>query len=501
MCVGQSNVSYTIVSVSGASSYVWTLPSGLTGTSTSNTINVTASNTPLSGNILVQAKNACGTSQASSFAVTSILNTTPTFTSVSPICTGATLGALPTTSNNSITGAWTPALDNTKTTTYTFTPTSGQCANTTTLSITVNPKVTPTFTSVSPICSGATLGALPTTSNNSIIGAWTPALDNTKTTTYTFTPTSGQCANTTSLSIKVNPKVTPTFASVNPICSGASLVALPTTSINSITGAWSPSLDNTKTTTYTFTPTSDQCANSTTLSITVNPLITPTFASVSPICSGETLGELPTTSINSITGTWSPALDNTKTTTYTFSPNQGVCINQATLTITVNTLPDAGSILNVSDICLGKSISTTATVQGGIWSLSDNALATIDQNGKLTPIASGTISIIYTVNENNCKNQTIKSLNINDCASLTNEATEPVLVYPNPVVNELVVKQGNSIPFENFVVLDIIGKVILEGSLTLKESTINVQKLVPGQYILRLQTSEGQNKLINFNKD
>lgn len=71
--------------------------------------------------------------------------------------------------------------------------------------LTVNPNITPTFAAVAPICSGATLSALPTTSTNGITGTWSPALNNTATTTYTFTPTTGQCATTTILKITVNP--------------------------------------------------------------------------------------------------------------------------------------------------------------------------------------------------------------------------------------------------------------------------------------------------------
>lgn len=67
----------------------------------------------------------------------------PVFTQVPPICAGAPLAALPTTSNNGITGTWTPAINNTVTTTYTFTPTVGQCATTATMTITVNPKPGP----------------------------------------------------------------------------------------------------------------------------------------------------------------------------------------------------------------------------------------------------------------------------------------------------------------------------------------------------------------------
>jgi hypothetical protein len=260
----------------------------------------------------------------------------PTFTAVAPICAGGNLSALPTTSNNGFTGTWSPAINNTATTTYTFTPSAGQCATTTTLTITVNPIVTTIFTTIAPICAGGNLSALPTTSNNGIVGTWSPAINNTTTTTYMFTPTAGQCATTTTLTITVNPNVTPTFTAVVPICSGGSVSALPTTSNNGITGTWSPALDNTVTTFYTFTPDAGQCAAPTTLSITVNSIVTPTFTAVAAICSGGSLSALPTTSNNGITGTWSPALDNTATTTYTFTPDAGQCATTTTLTITVN---------------------------------------------------------------------------------------------------------------------------------------------------------------------
>ena len=133
-------------------------------------------------------------------------------------------------STNGITGTWAPALNNTATTTYTFTPTAGQCATTATLTITVNPNITPTFNPVAAICSGAALPALAYHFYNGITGTWAPALNNTATTTYTFTPTAGQCATTATLTITVNPNITPTFNPVAAICSGDPLAALPTTS-------------------------------------------------------------------------------------------------------------------------------------------------------------------------------------------------------------------------------------------------------------------------------
>ncbi len=285
-------------------------------------------------------------------------NVTPTFTQVAPICSGGTLSALPTTSNNGITGTWSPALDNTVTKTYTFTPTIGQCAVSTTMTITVNPNVTPTFTQVSPICSGDALSPLPTTSNNGITGTWSPAMNNTITTMYTFTPTVGLCATTASMTITVT-KVTPTFTQVSPICSGGTMSALPTTSNNGVTGTWSPALNNTATTMYTFTPTTGQCAVSVNMTITVNSNVTPTFTQVAPICSGQTLAPLPTTSNNGITGTWSPALNNTTTTTYTFTPTVGQCAISTDMTIAVTSKPIVTVTNNTPSICSGEQVDIT----------------------------------------------------------------------------------------------------------------------------------------------
>lgn len=67
----------------------------------------------------------------------------------------------------------------------------------------IAPSIIPTFNAVAAICSGTALSPLPTTSLNGIIGTWAPALDNTTTTIYTFTPSIGQCATTTTLTITV----------------------------------------------------------------------------------------------------------------------------------------------------------------------------------------------------------------------------------------------------------------------------------------------------------
>src|SRR5690606_27075434 len=154
------------------------------------------------------------------------------------------------------------------------------------------------------------------TSNNGISGTWSPAVDNTATTTYTFTPDNGGCASSTTMTDVVDDAVTPTFTNPGPVCSGTSFT-LPTTSDNGISGTWSPAVDNTATTTYTFTANNGGCANSTTMTVVIDDVVTPTCTHPGPVCS-PTPRTSQLTSNNGISGTWSPAVDNTATTTYTF---------------------------------------------------------------------------------------------------------------------------------------------------------------------------------------
>ncbi len=369
--------SYTWVAVNNAN----TTGESTTSQTTSSLNNTITNNSIIAQTVVYTVTPSAGSCTGTPQTVNVLVNpgTTPTFTAVAPICSGAALAALPTTSNNAINGIWSPAINNTATTLYTFTPTAGQCALTTTMSITVNSAIIPVFTAVAPICSGAALALLPTTSNNSINGTWSPALNNLATTLYTFTPTAGQCATVTTLTISVGPPATPTFTAISPICSGYPLAALPTLSNNGFNGTWSPAINNTATTLYTFTPTGGQCATTTTMTITVNSSIIPTFTALTPICSGDPLAALPVISNNGINGTWSPAINNTATTLYTFTPTAGQCATTTTMSITVNSaiIP---AFTAVAPICSGAALALLPTTSNnsinGTWSPAINNMAT-----------------------------------------------------------------------------------------------------------------------------
>jgi gliding motility-associated-like protein len=287
-------------------------------------------------------------------------NTIPTFDPVGPYCAGATIPALPSTSTNGITGVWTPAIDNTVTTTYTFTPDAGQCAPTVPLTIVIEGNAIPTFAVTSSYCAGDAIPALPSTSTNGITGSWTPAIDNMVTTEYTFNPDGGNCAVPVKQTITINSSVTPTFAAVGPYCEGDMIPALPATSTNGITGIWSPGINNSVTTEYTFTPDAGLCAVPVKLTIPINPPVTPTFAFVPPYCAGASIPALPTTSTNGISGTWSPGINNMVTTTYTFTPNAGLCATTTTLTILilVPPIPEVTVIQPTCNDTYGRAVVT-----------------------------------------------------------------------------------------------------------------------------------------------
>lgn len=85
------------------------------------------------------------------------------------------------------------------------------------ITVSLLPNTVPAFAQVPPICAGASLAALPLTDNNGIQGSWSPELNNQLTTTYTFTPEEGQCADPVSMTIVVN---NPSYRESNPVACG-----------------------------------------------------------------------------------------------------------------------------------------------------------------------------------------------------------------------------------------------------------------------------------------
>jgi gliding motility-associated-like protein len=327
---------------------------------------------------------------------------TPTFATVGPYCAGASF-SLPTSSIEGFTGSWSPTINATTTTSYLFTPTSGQCATTANLSVTINSIPTVTILENPTICAGQSTLLTTSTSISGGTFAWNPegqltstiTVDPATSTNYTVIYTVSGCASLpASSSVTVNAIITPTFNPIAPICAGGT-INLATTSTNGITGSWSPAVNNTQTTTYTFTPTAGQCANTTTLQVAVGAPQTPTFTAVGPYCADASFS-LPTSSIEGFTGSWSPAINATTTTSYLFTPTSGQCATTANLSVTINAIPTV-TILENPTICAGQStlLTTSTSISGGTfaWNPEGQLTPTITVN----PATSTNYTVIYTV--------------------------------------------------------------------------------------------------------
>ena len=274
--------------------------------------------------------------------VAPIFNSFPT-----TVCQGAVAPILPLTSNNPtpITGTWSPNTVDTSilgSTIYNFTPDNpAQCPLTTpvTFTITVKSIIDSGFAPIAPICIGSTAPTLANLSPSGITGTWFPLRINTNSTgtvSYTFTPDANQCGRPQTLDVSIIPKKVTDFVQIPAFCTGETAPLLATTSPNNVSGTWLPgTVDNLASGTYFFTPNTNECATTQTMTITVTQPTSPDFSNFS-ICSGNPAPSLNATSPNGITGIWSPdSIDNLNSSIYTFTPNAGQCAIPQTIEVTI----------------------------------------------------------------------------------------------------------------------------------------------------------------------
>jgi len=351
-----------------------------------------------------------------------LIPTVTTFNTITPSFCQNSPAAFPTNTNSpQITGTWSPAVINTATvgtSNYTFTPNPAlfPCATTKQITVTITPRITPTFSAIAPLCQNAAAPTLPASSTNTppIIGTWNAAISTAAagTTIYTFTPTAGQCTSTTltTMSVMVNPTQTPNFAAIPSICSGSVAPVLSNTSPNGITGTWSPAtISNTTTQNYTFTPTAGQCAVQQVLNVVVTPQVHPNFSATLTLCSATAAPVLATTSPNGITGIWSPTtINNISSGSYVFTPTAGQCASIHTLAVTITPV-------------IVPSFATTATYCQGATAL---ALSNTSPNG-ITGTWSPTSINTTTLGNTNY----IFTSTAGQCAS----ATHTLAVTVNPI--------------------------------------------------------------------
>jgi gliding motility-associated-like protein len=198
------------------------------------------------------------------------------------------------------------------------------------------------------------------------------------------------------------------------ICTGGTVPTLPATSEDGFEGTWNAAeVSNQASGVYTFTPVAvpGKCLVPATFTVTVDPILTPTFAfgNTLTLCSGSTAPVLPATSTNGIAGTWSPeVIDVRNPGTYTFTSAAGQCaIPTVTLTVAINPTPTMNAIENISvydgTTVQASSFSGTPNGVGYTWNNSNTAVG-LAASGmgnvpsfKATNMSAGNITSTVTV--------------------------------------------------------------------------------------------------------
>jgi gliding motility-associated-like protein len=387
----------------GGGTYSWTGPNGFVSNLQNPTIpNATAANAGVY--TLVTTVGGCTATSTTTVVVNP--GGTPTFTAIPAICSGGTF-TLPTTSLEGITGTWSPAVNTTATTTYTFTPNAGQCANPTTLTVNVGAGldfVNVQYPESATICEGNSVAIFgqvyetgltePNSQAAGIVAEYGVYTSNTDPSTWPASAWSAGTYNPVSL---LNPNNDEYMGTVSGLTAGTYYYAY-RFSLNGCSfqyggysaaggGFWGGANVNGV--------------------ITVTPNSVPTFTQIPPICFGSALSPLPNISLEGITGAWSPALNNTSTTTYTFTPDAGQCAANTTMTITVNPSPTVTATPSSQSICSGlvTGIALSSTPVGATfaWTVSqNNATGATSGNGSsiaqtLTNSSTSVGSVTYTV--------------------------------------------------------------------------------------------------------
>ncbi len=223
-----------------------------------------------------------------------------------------------------------------------------------------------------------------------------------------------------------------------------------------------------------------------TYQITVNQPSSPTFNQVSQICYAQTLNALPTTSLNNISGTWSPVINNTSTTAYTFTPTAGQCANPQTMTVTVNPLP-------IVTLAMFNSVCDTAGVvnlTGGSPAGGTYSGTSVSNNTFNTSIGVGTYPITYSYTDNNfCLSSSLNDLSVIDCNSvgLSEEIAGNFLLYPNPANDNLILESSNDILGKEYNIFDFSGRIILKGKINAFTQKIEITNISNGSYLFQIE--------------
>jgi hypothetical protein len=484
-------------------SYVYTLTAN--GCSNTQNVSVTVNPTPALSSTLLPAAICSAT--AFTYSATSATAGT-TFSWSRAVVTGIT-PATGSGANASVNETLTNGTTAPITITYVFTLSANGCTRTQNVPLVINPRpVLSSSLTPAAICNGATFSYTPASATTGTVFTWSrPAvggiseasasgtgnisetLTNTTTApvtvTYSVTLTANNCVNTQTVSVIVNP--TPSLSStLTPaaVCSAAAFTytaasATAGTSyswtraavagITPATGSGSTATVNETLTngtanpiqvTYVFTLTASGCANTQSVTVTINPKASLSSVLSAPsICSGALFAYTPISATSGTTFNWTRAvvagitpgtagsgtdgiselLTNTTTApvtvTYVYTLLANGCTNTQSVTVVVNpkpllNSPTAPVVCSNALFAYTATSATTGTTFS--WSRADvtgiaNAAATGTGNISETLVNTTTapivVTYVYTLAANGCSSTQNVNVTVNPRAVLTSTLT------------------------------------------------------------------------------
>jgi gliding motility-associated-like protein len=463
VCQGES----ILLSVSGATSYSWFPPNGLSSTLGSSVL----ASPQISTNYQVIGMDNFGCTDTISVTLGVLPKPSISVTQNAIICEGSSVNLF---ANGSNQFNWYPAigLNNTIGNVVTAYPTNtinysliginaNGCKDTVITTVTVNPNPSlSVFPSVATICDG---DSIPAYISGASTYLWSPALgvNNPSSDTVFLSPISATnytilgidnfgCTSSISLLTNVNSLPNVSVSSSSPICIGdISILSAsgattynwqPSMFLSSTTGSSVSAMPNT-TTIYAVSGTDvNNCTSTTNTTILVNPLpILSASPPVDTICEGDNISINANGALNYV---WSPSLGlNTTqsssvianpitTTSYTITgADANGCSDVISATINVNPKPIITLFPAAADICNGASINISAFgANSYFWNPAFGLNTTTNSVVTASPNATTNYTITGT-DMNNCINTANFQLNVGINPSV-------VITPENPIICE-----------------------------------------------------------------
>ena len=402
ICTGSS----TILTASGGSTYLWS-----TGETTAS-ITISQANT-----YTVTVTSAQGCTKTASKVVTVNNTLQPNITGKNAFCAGDS--TVLTTSGGTnyawSNGATTSSITIRQTGTYSVTVTNANgCNGTSSIIVTSNPLPRPLISGSNSICEGSStvLTASGGTSYRWLDGQTTPSVSVNQLGNYIVTVTDvNGCSASTNKVVTLNPLPTAIISGVLAFCAGSSTTLTASGGLTYLwsTGATSATINPNQAGVYTVTVTDGNgCQNSTSKTLTINPLPTVSISGNLSFCQG---GQTTLRASGGVTYRWSnnqttDVITVTTAATYTVTVTDvNNCSASTSRIVTVNSLPSP-TINGNNSACEGSNITLTASSGTSyLWS-----------NGSTTPSVSvnQTGNYFVTVTDaNGCSASTNKNITIN----------------------------------------------------------------------------------------